>query len=53
MNTNTYKCPKCDSSNNSKERIMGADTMDRICHNCKYIGSKEEFKSEDRKQEIL
>jgi len=39
-----YNCPKCGSNNTTKERIMGADTMDRICGKCGYIGPKEEFK---------
>jgi RNA polymerase subunit RPABC4/transcription elongation factor Spt4 len=46
-----YKCPKCGSSNTIKEKIMGADTMDRICQNCKYIGSKNEFKNKEQKKD--
>ncbi|KAA8985468.1 Eag protein [Halospina sp. K52047b] len=29
-----YKCPKCGSSDTSKERLQGWDTGDRICANC-------------------
>jgi predicted RNA-binding Zn-ribbon protein involved in translation (DUF1610 family) len=46
-----YRCPKCGSNNTSKERIMGADTMDRICGNCGYIGPKQEFKEKEIKPE--
>lgn len=37
------RCPKCDSMNTTKEKIMGADTMDIICQDCEYIGHWKEF----------
>ena len=39
-------CPKCGSTTVSKERIMGADTMDLICTACKYAGHPSEFRGD-------
>jgi len=43
------KCPKCGSINTTKEKIMGADTLDIICQDCKYVGHWKEFHKEDDK----
>lgn len=39
-----YKCPKCGCSRTIKERIMGQDTMDRICEACGYTMAATDFK---------
>lgn len=40
-------CPKCESTNTTKEKIMGQDTMDIICLDCRYTGFWKEFHKDD------
>ena len=40
-------CPKCGSTTVSKERIMGADTIDLIWTACKYAGHPSEFRGDN------
>lgn len=37
-------CPECGSTEVTKERIMGSQTGDLVCVDCKYAGSPNEFK---------
>ena len=43
-------CPKCGSKNTTKEKIMGADTLDIICLDCRYIDHWSEFHKEENKK---
>ncbi len=38
-----YECPQCGSEATSKDKIMGSDTMDRVCNSCGYTGIYREF----------
>ncbi|WP_157076066.1 TFIIB-type zinc ribbon-containing protein [Alteromonas stellipolaris] len=42
-----YICPKCGSDDTYKEKIMGADTGDRICKSCGYTTSGNSFKTKE------
>ncbi len=44
-------CTKCGSTDIHKERIMGADTMDKKCSDCGYTGHKNDFLPEKRNKE--
>lgn len=45
-------CPECGSARTSKEKIMGSDTGDIICLDCRYTDNWGEFhKSEKEKNE--
>ena len=39
-----YKCPKCNSKNTYKEKILGQDTGDRVCKDCGHITSAASFR---------
>lgn len=40
-------CPKCNSTNTAKEKIMGNQTGDLICLDCRYIGCALEFRGRE------
>lgn len=42
-------CPECGSSEVTKERIMGAQTGDLICIECKFSGSPSRFAGKSQK----
>ena len=42
-----YQCPKCKSTETYKEKIMGADTGDRVCKICDYTTSANSFKTDN------
>ncbi|MDW1964874.1 Eag protein [Vibrio sp. Vb0587] len=44
-------CPECGSSEVTKERIMGAQTGDLICLDCKFSGSPSRFSSKSQLKE--
>ena len=48
----SYKgeCPKCGSTNLTKEYIMSAQTGDLICIDCKYTDCRSEFNKKDTKK---
>jgi predicted nucleic-acid-binding Zn-ribbon protein len=42
-------CPKCGSTSTpAKEKIMGQDTQDLICLDCKHIGWWKDFQPKDK-----
>lgn len=42
-------CPKCGSASTpAKEKIMGQDTQDLICLDCKHIGWWKDFQPKDK-----
>ncbi|EHK9101370.1 Eag protein [Vibrio parahaemolyticus] len=45
-------CPKCGSTSRPiKEKIMGQDTQDLICPDCKYTGWWTEFQPKEKSEE--
>ncbi len=50
MSQGRGSCPKCGSTNVSKDQHeLGADTGDRICNSCGYIGPGNKFKKSSPK----
>ena len=47
MKLKNATCPKCDSTNTHKEKILGSDTTDIECLDCKYVGHWKEFQKEE------
>lgn len=43
MKLKNNKCPKCQSKDTYKEKILGADTLDVVCSKCGYTGHWKEF----------
>ena len=40
-----YKCPKCSSKSTSKDKVFaGNDSGDRVCNDCGYISTANQFK---------
>jgi hypothetical protein len=53
IRTNTV-CPKCGSKSTPiKEKIMGQDTHDLICCDCKHIGWWKDFQPKEQQENIV